>query len=91
MEALIVVFVWSAAWLSVAAAYCGICEYIEDKEDSSDVHRASGGDMLETIGKIVALATSLASVVISIAGAIITGKKEKRKWKNDKQVGNRKV
>jgi len=47
--------------------------------------------MLETIGEIVALAISLASVVISIAGAIITGKKEKRKWKNDKQVGNRKV
>jgi len=88
VEALIVVLAWSAAWLAVAAAYCGICEYIED---SSDVHRASGGDMLETIGEIVALAISLASVVISIAGAIITGKKEKRKWKNDKQVGNRKV
>lgn len=32
MEALIVVLAWSAAWLAVAAAYCGICEYIEDKE-----------------------------------------------------------
>lgn len=32
MEALIVVLIWSAAWLAVAATYCGICEYIEDKE-----------------------------------------------------------
>ena len=32
MEALIVVFAWSAVWLAVAASYCGICEYIEDKE-----------------------------------------------------------
>lgn len=38
MEALIVVLAWSAAWLAVAATYCGICEYTEDKEDSKNAH-----------------------------------------------------
>lgn len=32
MEALIVVFAWSAALMTAAATYCGWCEYIEDKE-----------------------------------------------------------